>query len=184
MKKLFISFVAFTFLLLTAVEFSSCKSCKKKEAEQTVPVDTLSAQSMAPSNMVNLPHADTSLIPVLAKVLDDAFAASAKKNYDLLGSLIVYRGPDEAKTGTGVFNAKNKFDKGVVRVTAEVFNKWNKDVPAPEYGRVFSLDLPDGSSAPVLEVIFASPKQFDRKFFIFLQQPSGWKIGDISSNIQ
>lgn len=183
MNKTFITFSVFALLLLTTIQFSSCKSCKKDTPAETVKTDTVSTAPIIPTNTVNLPHADTTLIPVLAKVLDDAFAASAKKNYDLLGTMIVYRGPNEAKMGRGVFDATNKYDKAVVRITADVFNKWNKDVPAPEYGRVFSLSLPDGSSTPVLEVIFSSPKLFDRKFFVFLQMEDGWKIADISSNM-
>ena len=130
-----------------------------------------------------MPHADTSLIPILSAVLDDAFAASDKKDYAHLASLIIYRGPDVKKMGYEVFDARNPYDKTVVRVTADVFSKWNKDVTAPEYGRVFALDQPDGRTLPVLEVIFPSPKQFDRKFFGFLQVGDEWKIADVTSNL-
>ena len=184
MKKTLITFTAFSALLSIAVQVSSCKSCKKDAPAETVNTDTVSTRPSVPENMLNVPHADSSLIPVLSKVLDIAFEASAKKNYAKLGSLIVYRGPNEAKMGNGVFDVQNSYDKAVVRVTADVFNKWNKDVATPEYGRAFALQQPDGRTMPVLEVIFTSPKQFDRKFFGFIELENEWKIVDVTSNLE
>jgi len=159
---------------------TSCKSCKKEE--KLPQVDT-TATSSAPVNSINLPHADTAVIPVLAKVLDEAFDACSKKDYAKLGSLIVYRGPDTKRYGYDVFNAKNNYDKKSLSITAEVFNKWNRDVESRDYARVFALDQPDGRTLPVLEVIFISKKSVDRKFFGFLEIEGSYKIADVTSNL-
>ena len=179
MKNKLIFIAGILFLFVMTVHLSSCKSCKKEESAQAISTDTTS--SVPIHNSINLPHADTSLIPFLTQVLDEAFDASAKKDYSKLSSLIVYRGPDSLRFGYDVFNAKNKYDKNLVRITADVFNKWNKDVVAREYGRVFEMGQPDGRSMPVMEVIFASPKNMDRKFFGFLQIGEEWKIADVTS---
>ena len=166
-----------TVLLAVAcvIGFFSWKTCKKKEAAQAVAVDTTSSVVQL-QNMIDLPHADTTLIPVVSAVLDEAFEASAAKDYNRLASLLVYRGPDSLKLGYDVFNAKNKFDRHLLRITAEVFNKWNKDIESREYARVFELDQPDGRKMLVMEVIFVSQKYLDRKFFGFLQIENEWKI--------
>jgi hypothetical protein len=157
---------------------SSCKSCEKEEAAQT----TTDTTSFTPSpNTINLPHADTSLIPILSKILDDAFDASAKKDFNQFASLVVYRGPDSLKFGYDVFNTKNKYDRNVVRITTEVFNKWNTGIESREYARVFEMGQPDGRSMPVMEVIFISKKNMDRKFFGFLLINEEWKIADVTS---
>lgn len=164
-------------LLLTN---SSCKSCKKED--KSVSVDT-SSVSLRPANSITLPHADTAVIPVLAKVLDEAFEASSKKDYNKLGSLIVYRGPDSTRYGYAVFNAKNSYDRKSLSITADVFNKWNRNVDSRDYARVFALDQPDGRTLPVLEVIFVSKKSVDRKFFGFLEIDGEYKIADVTSNL-
>src|SRR3954470_23839089 len=94
-------------LVLLSITFycTSCKSCKKAEPAQTITSDTTT--HAVPLNTINLPHADTSLIPILTKVLNEAFDASIKKDYAQLASFIVYRGPDSLKFGYDVFNAKN-----------------------------------------------------------------------------
>jgi hypothetical protein len=159
---------------------SSCKSCKKED--KPVSTDTTSVFT-APVNSINLPHADTAVIPVLAKVLDEAFEASSKKDYNKLGSLIVYRGPDSTRYGYAVFNAKNSYDKKSLSITADVFNKWNTNVDSRDYARVFALAQPDGRTLPVLEVIFVSKKTVDRKFFGFLEINGEYKIADVTSNL-
>jgi hypothetical protein len=180
MLKSPILFAAGVVLITVAFYCSSCKSCKKSEPVPTVStVDTVPA--IAPQNTINLPHADTSLIPILSKVVDQAFDASAKKDYRQFASLVIYRGPDSLKLGYDLFNAKNSFDKNVLRITADVFNKWNADVDSRNYGRVFEMGQPDGRSMPVLEVIFVSRKNLDRKFFGFLQIKDEWKIADVTS---
>lgn len=158
------------------------KTSYKKEETPAVMIDT-TAVSLKPSGTLTLPHADTSVIPLLTKVLDDAFASSAAKDYNTLGSLIVYRGPDQNKHGYDVFNAKNSFDKAVVKTTADVFVKWNNGVESVEYSRAFELPQPDGRTMTVLEVIFVSPKNIDRKFFGFLLINNEWKIADVTSYI-
>ncbi len=160
--------------------YSSCKSCKKED--KPVVTDTTSV-STPPVNTINLPHADTAVIPVLAKVLDEAFEASGKKDYNKLGSLIVYRGPDQTRYGYSVFNAANKYDKKSLSITADVFNKWNRNVESREYARVFALDQPDGRTLPVLEVFFVSKKTVDRKFFGFLEINGEYKIADVTSSL-
>jgi hypothetical protein len=168
-------------LLLIAANCSSCKSCKKQEPAPTVNADTT---SFTPSpHTIDLPHADTTLIPVLSKVLDEAFTASAKKDLKQFGSMVVYRGPDSLKFGMDVFNAKNNYDRNVLRLTSEVFNKWNTDIDSKDYSRVFEMPLPDGRNMPVMEVIFVSKKSVDRKFFGFLQIKEEWKIADVTSSL-
>ncbi len=169
-------------LAVCVIGFFSYKSCKKKEVIQPVAVDTTTT-ILHPQQTIDLPHADTTLIPVVSKVLDEAFDASAVKDYNRLASLVVYRGPDSLKFGYDVFNANNKYDRNVLRITADVFNKWNKDVDSKEYARMFELDQPDGRKMLVMEVIFASPKYFDRKFFGFLQIENKWKIVDVTSSL-
>jgi hypothetical protein len=159
---------------------SSCKSCKKEE--KPVTVDT-TAVSTAPVNSIDLPHADTAVIPILSKILDEAFEASSKKDYNKLGSLLVYRGPDTKRYGYGVFDAKNSYDRKSLSITADVFNKWNRNVEARECARVFALDQPDGRTLPVLEVIFVGQKTLDRKFFGFLEIDGEYKIADVTSNL-
>ncbi len=152
-----------------------------KKPEVTAPVTDTNTVSLKPSGTLTLPHADTSVIPLLTQVLDTAFAASSSKDYSRLGSLIVYRGPDQNKHGYDVFNAKNSFDKAVLKITADIFSKWNKGVESVEYSRAFELPQPDGRTMTVLEVIFVSPKTIDRKFFGFLQINNEWKIADVTS---
>lgn len=154
-----------------------------KKADVTNPIIDTTAVSLKPSGTLTLPHADTLLIPVLTKVLEDAFTASAAKDYATLGSLIVYRGPDQNKHGYDVFNTKNSFDKALVKITADVFTKWGTGVESVEYSRAFELPQPDGRSMTVLEVIFVSPKSIDRKFFGFLLINNEWKIADVTSYI-
>jgi hypothetical protein len=180
MKNLLSLFAAAVFLFSTVLYCSSCKSCKKEEVAQTGVTDT-TAFSPQPSNTLNLPHADTSLIPILSQVLDEAFSASAEKDYTQFASLLVYRGPDTLKFGYDVFNPKNSYDRNVLRITGEVFNKWNKDIDSREYARVFEMGQPDGRTMPVMEVIFVSKRSIDRKFFGFLQIKEQWKIADVTS---
>jgi len=147
-------------------------------------MDTTAAQSMRPVNNITLPHADTALIPVLSKILDDAFAASAQKDYNQLGSYIIFRGPDPKRLGRDVFNAKINYDKTIVRITSDVFNKWNRNVVSHDYTRVFNMDQPGGKTMVVLEVVFISNKSIDRKFFGFIKLNDDYKILDITSNLQ
>lgn len=169
-------------LLLIAIITPGCKSCNKDKTEAPK-VDTTAASTLRPSNTLNLPHADTSLIPIFSKLLDDAFAASDKKDYAKLGSLIIYRGPEEKRYGQDVFNVKNGYEKAVIRITADVFNKWNKGLDTHDYTRVFDLDQPNGQKLQVMEVIFVSKKNIDRKFFGFLQINGEYKIADVTSSL-
>jgi hypothetical protein len=157
----------------------SCKSCKKKEEPVASITDTASIPT--PIHSINLPHADTTFIPILSAVLDGAFDASMRKDYKQLASYIIYRGPDTLKYGYDVFDAKNSFDKKIVKVTADVFNKWNNNLESRDYSRVFELPQGDGSSIPVMEVIFVTKKTVDRKFFLFQNIRDEWKIMEVTS---
>ena len=129
---------------------------------------------------------DQLALPLKTKVyggFNEAFDASSKKDYNKLGSLLVYRGPDTKRYGYGVFNAKNSYDRKSLSITADVFNKWNRNVEARECARVFALDQPDGRTLPVLEVIFVGKKTVDRKFFGFLEIDGEYKIADVTSNL-
>lgn len=132
-------------------------------------------------DLSNLPKADSVLIPLLSKTLDDAFAASEKKDYAALASMIIYRGPDSLRMGYDVFNYKSNYEKSIVRITGETFNSWNKDVQTREYARAFEMPIPDGRSMPVLEVIFISRKSVNRKFFAFLEVNGQFRISDVTS---
>jgi len=96
--------------------------------------------------------------------------------------MLVYRGPDETRAGS-VYNAANNYEKKVLTITADVFNKWNKNTTSREYARIFSYTQPDGSALPVLEVFFVSPKTIDRKFFLFTEIGGEFKVAEISSSI-
>lgn len=158
---------------------TSCKGCKKEE--KPVTTDSVSARpSTAPINNINLPHADTSLIPILSQILDETFEASAKKDYSKLATSFVLVTPD----GFVPYTTKDKELKKLISITSEVLNKWNRGVEKREYLRVFELTQPNGMSLPVMEVIFASKKSFYRKFFVFAPLENGeYKVLDIVSNL-
>lgn len=177
-KAIFILFIFVIGSLLFVLP--SCKSCNKKEEVPALTADTTTF-SLQPSNTLTLPHADTSLVPLLSAVLDDAFDASAKKDYNRLASLIVYRGPDERRMGYDVFTTKVKMEKGVVKATADVFNKWNSSADSREYIRTFEMDQPDGRTMPVMEVLFISSKKIERRFFGFFEINGQYKIADVTS---
>lgn len=165
---------------LFEASLSSCKSCNKKEETKTVSADTTSTTKQ-PEHTINLPHGDTTLIPILSKVMDDAFDASGKKDYSRLAALVVYRGPDSLKFGYDVFNVKNNYDRKILKITSEVFNKWNDHTQSRDYLRVFEMPQPDGRTMSVMEVLFVSPKSVERKFFGFLLINNEWKIADVTS---
>jgi len=169
-------------VLMLLVFNSSCKSCKKEDKPATT-IDTTAMSVRPPVNNITLPHADSSLIPILAEILNTAFDASAKKDYKTLAKLIVYRGPDMKRFGYAVFDAKNPYDRKAVSITADVFNKWVRGLESVEYARVFALDQPDGRTLPVLEVIFISQHNTHRKFFGFLEIDGEFKIADVTSNL-
>jgi hypothetical protein len=160
--------------------FSSCKSCHKGSESGQVKTDSTAATT-APANTINLPHADTSLIPVFSKILDSAFAASAKKDYKTLGTFIVYMGPDSSRFGADVYNTKKNYELNVVRITADVFNRWNSGIDSRDYSRVFEYKQPGAMDMQVMEVLFVSRKKIDRKFFGFMQIRGSYKIADITS---
>ena len=117
--------------------------------------------------------------------MDDVFDASQKKDYARLASYLIYRGPDMKRFGYSVFNTKNAYEKAVVKITAEVFNKWNSNSETKDYARIFSLQQPDGRTMDVLEVIFVSKNGVDRRFFGFLPlTKDDYKIVDVTSNLQ
>lgn len=175
MKKV-ILFSVFALSLSALFMFSSCKSCNKKATDVVPVADTTSSFINTPS----APHADTSIIPLLARVLDDAFAASAKKDYAAFASYIVYRGPDSMRHGYDVFKLNNTYEKNIVKITADVFNKWSSGKTRSDV-QVFEMQQPDGRSMLVLEVVFTAPKFIDRKFFGFLAIGSELKIADVTS---
>jgi hypothetical protein len=168
-------------ICLTA--FYGCESCNKKaETPMATQVDTSSAVS-TPLNTINLPHGDTSLIPILSKVLDEALVASAQKNYSKLAGLMIYRGPDEKRFGQDVYHARNADELAVVRITSQVFNKWTNGIDSKDYPRVFEMPQPDNKKMEVLEVIFISREKTDREFFGFLKLNNEYKIADVTSNL-
>lgn len=172
---------------ISIVGFSSCKSCNKSGADQAKTADSSAIVTPSqPINSINLPHADSSLAPVLSKLMDTVFDVCHKKDYVKLASYLAYRGPDMKRMGTGVFTTKNVYEKNVVRITGEVFNKWSSNAETKDYGRVFALPQPqDSRPITVLEVIFVSRKGVDRKFFGFVQlDGTNFKIVDVTSNLQ
>ena len=184
-KRLALGF-AFGLTLFVSIGFSSCKSCNKSDNAQTTQVDT-TTKAAAPQglNTLNIPHADSSLAPVLAKLMDEVFDASKRKDYNKLATYIIYRGPDMKRFGYDVFNAKNAYERGVVKITSDVFNKWNAMSDTKDYARVFSLAQPDGRDMKVMEVIFVGKKGVNRKFFGFLPlNKDDFKIVDVTSNLQ
>jgi hypothetical protein len=167
-------------LLISALfSTSSCKQCKK-EQQPVSTTDTTAAPNLN-VNTIDAPHGDTSLIPVLGGILEHAFALAQTKDYAALGAQMVYRGPVEQRHGVDVFDVKNSYDKNIVKVTAEVFNKWTTGAESLEYARVFQLPQPDGRTLEVLEVIIVYPKKIDRKFFGFLLINNEYKIADVTS---
>jgi hypothetical protein len=171
--------------LLFTGGFYSCKSCNKADTSQTAHVDS-AAVPVVPqaANPINLPHADSSLAPVLAKIMDDVFDASKKKDYNKLATYLIYRGPDMKRFGYTVFNPKDAYERNVVRITGEVFNKWSNSSETRDYARVFELAQQDGRNMNVLEVIFVGKKGVNRKFFGFLPlTKDDYKIVDVTSNL-
>ena len=175
MKKA-ILFIVIGLVVSAVFLFSSCKSCNKKAIDVVPVADTTSAFINTPS----APHADTSIIPLLTRVLDDAFAASAKKDYAAFASYIVYRGPDSTRHGYDVFKMNNTYEKNIVKITADVFSKWSSGKTRSDV-QVFEMQQPDGRSMVVLEVVFTSQKFIDRKFFGFLAIGNELKIADVTS---
>ena len=179
-----IGLLAVAIITLTgSIGFSSCKT-DKKTTEAVVTTDSTAATPHVPS-AINLPHADSSLAPVFAKIMDDVFDASKKKDYTKLASYLIYRGPDMKRFGYSVFNPKNAYERNVVRITAEVFNKWNSTAETKDYARIFTLQQPDGRDMDVLEVIFVSKNGVNRRFFGFLPlSKDDYKIVYVTSNLQ
>jgi hypothetical protein len=171
------------FLLAPVIVISlySCKSCNKSDADVEVKPDTTAAQAQV--NSISLPRADTSFIPLFSKILDDAFDASSKKDYNKLAGMIIYRGPDSTRFGKDVFNGSDRDELAVVRLTSGVFNQWNAGVDSRDYARVFDYNQPGAVPMKVLEVIFVSRKKVNRKFFGFIRLGEEWKIADITSSL-
>lgn len=181
MMKLGVSFLwLFAVLSFIAGSFSACKQCNKKTETVAVPYDS-TAVSLRPENSVEAPRADTSVIPMLAEVLDKVFEVSVKKDYSALGNMLVYRGPDQNRLGVEVHSLKNNYDKTIVRITGETFAKWKKTSTTIEYGRVFEMPQAGGSAMLVLEVLFVGEKSLNRKFFGFVIIGEEFKIIDVTS---
>ncbi len=172
-------------ILITSMGFSSCKSCNKADNGQATHVDSIATSTAAPAvNAINLPHADSSLAPVIAKVMDDVFEASKRKDYNKLASYLIYRGPDMKRLGFSVFNPKDAYERNVVRITGEVFNKWTSGCETIDYARIFDMSQPGGQNLAGLEVIFVSKKGVNRKFFIFtVLDKDQVKIVEVTSNL-
>lgn len=173
-------------IIISTIVLPSCKSCKKNTEAKEGPKDTTAIQSGPHVQSINLPHADSALAPVLGKIMDGVFEASRKKDYTTLASYLIYRGPDMQRMGYSTFNAKNTYERNVVRITADVFNKWNGRSETKDYARIFSLPQPDGRNMVVLEVIFVSREGVDQKFFGFLpltKDKDDYKIADITSSL-
>lgn len=166
-----------------AVAMQSCKSCNK-EKPVTTTADSTTANTLNPnSGTLTLPHADTSLIPMLGATLDTVFDASAKKDYKTMAGYIIYRGPDSLRYFADVFSVKTAYERDVLRITADAFNKWNKNIESRDYNRIYNVPLPDGNAMPFLEVLFISPKNTTRKFFGFFPSENGFKIAEVTSTL-
>lgn len=161
--------------------FPSCKQCKKDKTNGTTTSDTTSLLNNPNIKTIDAPHGDTTLIPVLSGILQQAFEAAQQKDYDKLGSLLVYRGADDKRHGSDIFNTKNAYEKSVVKITGEVLDKWTAGSESVEFARVFELPQPDGRTLQVIEVIIVFPKKIERKFFGFLQIGNDYKIADVTS---
>ncbi len=182
-RKRFCQSLFFIGPVLMLLMLYSCKSCNKGNETKEVKADSTIVNA-AVANPITLPHADTSLIPVFSKILDDAFAASSKKDYKTLASLIVYMGPDSTRFGADVYNTKSTYELNVMRITADVFNRWNGGIDSRDYSRVFDYNQPGAIDMQVLEVLFVSRKKIDRKFFGFIRIHDTYKIADITSRWQ
>lgn len=178
-----VKFWALLLLVVAAIAgIESCKSCNKKDDNTVKPADTAQA-NLSNSGTLTLPHADTTLIPLLASVIDEAFDASSKKDYKRFANCIIYRGPDSLRYFTDVFTYNTPYEKQLVKITSDAFNKWSKDVESRDYNRIYDVPLPDGSSMPFLEVIFIGPKNTHRKFFGFLPVGQEFKIAEVTSTL-
>lgn len=180
-KEILVWPLLFTLGVVAFFSLQSCKSCNKKSDSAQVSADT--AQTATAVNPINLPHADTSLIPVFSKILDSAFEASSRKDYRTLGSFIVYTGPDANRFGKDVYNTKNSYEYNVMRITADVFNHWNSGLDSRDYSRVFEYNQPGAMDMQVLEVLFVSRKKVDRKFFGFIRIGDRYKVADVTSSL-
>lgn len=176
--------IVFLVVLLGActVYFTGCKGCKKEEETTTTATTDTTANNL--NNVALPPRGDTTLIPILTQVLDSAFNFSAKKNYAGLASLMVYRGAEQNRAGTDVYTLKTKDDKEVVKITAEVFNKWNGSAEGREYIRIFEVPTMNGVGMVMLEVIFVGKADFNRKFFGFLKVNGNYRIAEIISSLE
>lgn len=173
--------IAIAVVLIGAIAIGGGWYWYKSSKNQQPVLPVIDTTGMSKVDVITAPHADTSLIPILSKVLEEAFAYSQAKEYDKLAAMLVYRGADQQRYGYDVFNVRDKSEKETVRITAEVFAKWNTGLSSVEYPRVFDLDLPDGRKMTVLEVIFISEKNINRKFFAFVEIDGQYKIGDVTS---
>jgi hypothetical protein len=157
---------------------TSCKSCKKEEKPAVTTTDTVT--TAPPVSTISLPHADTTLIPVLSAKMDEVYSLSLKKDYNKLAECFVLVTPD----GFIPYNAKDKHQRKLISITSDVLNKWNKGVEQREYLRVFELTQPNGMKLPVMEVVFTSKSTFYRKFFVFAQVgETDFRVLDIVSNL-
>lgn len=182
LKQSKFSYKSLVIVLVAVLMLHSCKNNSKTETPtNNIPVDTTAVSNVLQS--IDLPHADTAVIPVLTQLLDQAFTAAAAKDYNTLGKLIVYRGENAQRHGYDVFNATNAYERKVVLITAGVMNKWKSSSESVDYARAFQLPQPDGRTMMVLEVYFVSKKFLDRKFFGFLEVNGAYKIADITSEI-
>ena len=82
-----------------------------------------------------------------------------------------------------MFTYNTPYEKQLVKITSDAFNKWGKDVESRDYNRIYDVPLPDGSSMPFLEVIFIGPKNTHRKFFGFLPVGEEFKIAEVTSTL-
>lgn len=186
-KKLILAGVAALLIVAAGVGYYFWKQKKSNNDALVIAADSTAlnmptTQGGVPMlDLSNLPKADSVLVPILTQILDEAFDAAERKDYNALAPMIIYRGPDSLRMGYDVFNYKSSYEKSIVKITGETFAKWNKDVQTREYARAFEMPIPDGRTMPVLEVIFVSRKSVNRKFFAFLEVDGKYRISDITS---
>ncbi|MFN8299929.1 MAG: hypothetical protein U0T75_12550 [Chitinophagales bacterium] len=174
--------LAVVVIAVLAIVVSGCKG--KKGDGGTKPSDTTSVAQNPTPGTLTLPHADSTLIPVLGAVVDEVFTALAKKDNKAFASYFIYRGPDSLRVMNDVFGVSTPFERDWVRITAAAFTKWNKDVESREYTRIYLVPLSEGVQMPVLEVVFISPKSVNRKFFGFLQvAENDFRILEVTSQL-
>lgn len=167
-------------LVMGLATFYSCKQCKKEESK---PVPTDTTVTTTPVKVIDLPNADSTLIPIVSEVLQNAFAASTKKDMAKLATYLIYTGIDTLRYGKDTYKINKKEDKELVMLTSQGFNRWTANTTSIDYSRCLQQPLFTGDTMVIMEVFFNREKEFNRKFFGFLKLGNDYKIVTVSSTI-